>query len=925
MTGDTQTDKISAARAAHVVRWAWPLALCYLAGLAMLLFFFQSPIAPISRELLTNIFSFYSVPAFVFAAACCLFVARECLLTTLCRRGWVLIAAGCLCFAIADGMWALYELLFRERMRAPSIADGFFLALYPFLIVGLVFHLGPAPLTQRIRVALDSALAASSVAVLLWYFSVAHIWQHSDLSSQAKVVDALYPLGDIAALFVTMIVLFSWPRGTVFHRSCLWGVAGIFCWTVADGFYAYHSLRGTFEAGAWYEIVWPLGALCIAFAALHVMTLPRADTAAARSAFAREDKIAAEGSFASSPGSEHRLLPILWPYVAAFSALAVVAAHDSLFGGKNRDSVTAAVTVIFLLMLARQIFTLLENDRLARGLHSLNESLEKVVARRTQQLRALHDLTRAVAGTLDAEEVAAQALEHTRKVLRADAAVLWFTNEDEAANTQRQDSDAQAGSTPAAAAAIGSTPSTARVRRHLGLEAHPEVLEILNRHEPRFEPDAIPIVTGGQLAGKSGQPSRAALCLRVPLRWHNHHLGSIGVLRWDGAWDQTENQLLESIGLEIGAALFNAQRYGEAVEAADRDAVTGLLNHRAISRLLDEALQHADAEHPLSVIMLDLNNFKWFNDTFGHPAGDAVLRRTAQLLTASCRQNDLCARYGGDEFIAILPAADGPAARRVADRLDQRVRTEGFRRKGETDPIPMSITFGIATYPFDSVNRNELIALADANLYAAKATKKEVSAPRETNEAHFSKHTFEVLDAMITAINNNDRYTRRHSEDVTEYALLIAAEIGLSPETMRVLRVGALLHDVGKIGVSEEILKKPGELSPQEFEAMKRHPHLGALICEGVPGLKNIVEIVRSHHERWDGSGYPDGMEGEEIPTLARLLAVADAFSAMTTSRPYRTGLDWEQALIEIEAGSGTQFDPQMARAFVRAARSKSE
>ena len=918
----------SATRAATLERWVAPLVLCYLVGLLLLLFLFQSPVAPISRDLLTDIFNFYSVPSFLFAAGCCLFVARECDLPALCRRGWVLVAAGCLCLAAADALWAFYEMLFRERMPAPSLADGFYLALYPFLITGLVLHLGPAPLTQRIRVALDSALAASSVGVLLWYFAIARIWQNSELGLQAKIVDALYPLGDVAALFIALLLFLSWPRGTVFYRSCQWGVAGIFLWTVGDGFYAFHSLRGSYQTGAWYESAWPLGALCIAFAALHVLTVPPADTSLARSALEAE----AENETKDSPSlatravrsfsHAHRLLPILWPYVAALAALAIVAVHDYLSVGTIGDSVIIAGASIFSLVLARQVFTLVENDGLARGLQSLNESLEEVVARRTQQLRALHDLTRAVAGTLDAREVAAHALEHTRQALRADAAVLWLESEDEVARPQVE-GEAQAGSTQA-----GSTPSVARVRRHLGLETHPDVLEILNQHPPRLEPDAIPIIIGGRLAGKSGQPSRASLCLRAPLRWHNHHLGSIGVLRWDGEWDHTETQLLESVGLEIGAALFNAKRYGEAVEAADRDAVTGLFNHRAISRLLDESLVHADAENPLSVIMLDLNNFKWFNDSFGHPAGDAVLRRTAQLLSASCRQNDLCARYGGDEFVAILPAADGQAARRVAERLDERVRTEGFRRKGETDPIPMSITFGIATYPFDSSNRNELVALADANLYAAKATQKDggaSSAARETSVAHFSQHTFEVLDAMITAINNNDRYTRRHSEDVTEYALSIADEIGLSPETLRVLRVGALLHDVGKIGVDEEILKKPGQLSPQEFEAMKRHPQLGALICEGVPGLKNIVEIVRSHHERWDGGGYPDGLSGEEIPVLARLLSVADAFSAMTTSRPYRTGLSREQALSEIEAGSGTQFDPQMARAFVRAARSKFE
>jgi putative nucleotidyltransferase with HDIG domain len=216
--------------------------------------------------------------------------------------------------------------------------------------------------------------------------------------------------------------------------------------------------------------------------------------------------------------------------------------------------------------------------------------------------------------------------------------------------------------------------------------------------------------------------------------------------------------------------------------------------------------------------------------------------------------------------------------------------------------------------------------MADANLYTAKISEVGIMGTSDTQRSHRELRTdgaFDVLEAMVTAVDNKDRYTRRHSEDVTEYAMWTAAEMGFSEETMRVIRIGALLHDVGKIGVPEDVLRKPGKLTDEEYEVMKRHPQLGALIVAGMPGMEAIVDIVRSHHERWDGKGYPDALAAENIPVLGRLLAVADAFSAMTTARPYRKGMDWDVAIEEIRKNISTQFDPEMAQAFIKAIRKR--
>ncbi|MCW3062530.1 MAG: ggdef domain, partial [Capsulimonas sp.] len=412
--------------------------------------------------------------------------------------------------------------------------------------------------------------------------------------------------------------------------------------------------------------------------------------------------------------------------------------------------------------------------------------------------------------------------------------------------------------------------------------------------------------------------------LRAPLCWRERCLGMIGVVRWTDGVSPTDTALLESIGLEVGSALENARMYGAALEAADRDPMTSLLNHRAIHQRLHLEVEKAEAAGiPLSIIMMDLNNFKLFNDTYGHPVGDQILKNVAASLSTACAERGFLGRYGGDEFLLVAPNTTVQQAIALTDMLRERMLQEGFRRVGEERTIPVSLSYGVAGFPEDSKTRHELVAIADTNLYAAKHTDSGIMATSDNQRslrALSRESSFEVLDAMVTAVDNKDRYTRRHSEDVTEYALWIAEELTLSEETMRVIRIGGLLHDVGKIGIPDEILRKPGRLTPEEYEVLKRHPRIGALMVGAVPGMESILDAVNSHHERWDGQGYPDAMAGEEIPLLGRIMAVADAFSAMTTDRPYRKGLDWEVALEEIRGNIGTQFDPAMADAFLKAA-----
>ncbi len=404
-------------------------------------------------------------------------------------------------------------------------------------------------------------------------------------------------------------------------------------------------------------------------------------------------------------------------------------------------------------------------------------------------------------------------------------------------------------------------------------------------------------------------------------------LGAIGIVRTGEALDKAERALVSALSFEAGTALQNVQLYQEMSRLADRDSLTDLFNHRAIQGQLNALLGRAQrSQTSLAVVMMDLNNFKFFNDTYGHPEGDRVLRIVARCLLDVCRTGDIVGRFGGDEFIALLADTDEEGALQACRRIASRVEEEGYQQPGESRQIPITLSFGAAIYAEDGNSALELLAAADTSLYEAKRGGESIPARRnqgqDARELKKLKEagtggSFGVLDALVTAIDNKDHYTRQHSEDVTQWASLMARQLEYSSETQRAVRIAGLLHDVGKIAVPDAVLRKPGRLSDDDFNIMQQHPVFGALIVKDVPNLPEVLGGIRHHHERFDGKGYPDKLRGEDIPLLGRLLAVPDCFSAMTTDRPYRKALTWSEAFSEIETGKSTQFDPIMADAFL--------
>ena len=356
----------------------------------------------------------------------------------------------------------------------------------------------------------------------------------------------------------------------------------------------------------------------------------------------------------------------------------------------------------------------------------------------------------------------------------------------------------------------------------------------------------------------------------------------------------------------------------ELLEATYRDPLTGMLNHGALVDALAEAVDEARTDGAaIGVALIDLDNFRLLNDTHGHAAGDDALRRLARAVERHRPAGALAGRYGPDEFLIIAPPASIVALRPAIDRLRNVLSDESLQYEA-SERLPITISAGIATSPQDADSATGLLAvaaraLAEARVSGGDAVKVAGEVPARTGEAQ----AFSVLQSLVFTIDTKDRYTKRHSEDVARYAVFLAQRLALDPSIVDAVRVAGLLHDVGKVGIPEEILRKPGKLTAAEYDVVKQHVALGDAIVRDLVRRDQVRLGIRHHHERWDGTGYLDGLEGEEIPLVARVLAVGDAFSAMTTTRPYRKALSVGEALRRLADAAGTQLDERLVTAFI--------
>ena len=356
----------------------------------------------------------------------------------------------------------------------------------------------------------------------------------------------------------------------------------------------------------------------------------------------------------------------------------------------------------------------------------------------------------------------------------------------------------------------------------------------------------------------------------------------------------------------------------ELVEATRRDPATGLLNHGALLTSLAGRIETArENQEPIAVALLDIDGFRLLNDTHGHAAGDAALTTVARLLGRLFDDNVVRGRYGPDEFLVIVDGARAGILEPLIERLQAMLASEALDI-APAERLPVTISAGISLYPTDAESVTGLLASAVQTLAEAKASGGDAIrvAGRLPVQSADAK-TFDVFQGLIVAVDTKDRYTKRHCEDVARYALFLARLLGLDSDAVRTIRVAGLLHDVGKIGIPDAILRKPGRLTGDEHDVVKQHVALGDMIVRDLPNIDLIRAGVRHHHERWDGRGYLHALAGEDIPLVARILAVGDAFSAMTTTRPYRKALSVDEALRQLEDAAGTQLDESLVKLFV--------
>lgn len=327
------------------------------------------------------------------------------------------------------------------------------------------------------------------------------------------------------------------------------------------------------------------------------------------------------------------------------------------------------------------------------------------------------------------------------------------------------------------------------------------------------------------------------------------------------------------------------------------DALTGLYNREYMEEVSPQLNQPKNL--PLAVIMGDINGLKIANDAFGYKAGDKLLKGVAELFQKKCKPNAFIVRWGGDELVAFLPRTDLCEA----EEIMWQIRSTSISLKERGLSCSLSLGCSVKNYLDESIA--DTLREAEEFMYRHKLL----------NGKSYRNAT---INTLLVTLYENSNETKIHSDRIEEHCHLIGRELEISSTEMAELSLLAKLHDIGKVGIDSNILKKPGPLTAEEWVEMKRHPEIGYRIARANPELTMVADLILSHHERWDGKGYPYGLKGKEIPLLCRILAVADSFDAMTNDRVYRKGMSKEDALREIERNSGIQFDPEIADVFLK-------
>jgi diguanylate cyclase (GGDEF)-like protein/putative nucleotidyltransferase with HDIG domain len=588
-------------------------------------------------------------------------------------------------------------------------------------------------------------------------------------------------------------------------------------------------------------------------------------------------------------------------------------------------------------------------------------SAELALSRKLKQARELNVAGAELTGSLEWSTVLQRITEHGRVLAEADVAILEVRS--------RWPHGVDSGSVDAIERTTDVLPSGAYLGKVLlqsGLLA--------NLPPPTEEQVVIADLTEATtLLGEQSRNLPRASFLRAPICVQDDWVGDLLVLRsaTDLPFTPGDADTIGSFVHQASLTLQNAWLYRSMRQQATTDPVTGLPNHRSLKEQLSAEVARArQHQGTLSVLMLDLDRFKTFNDAFGHATGDEALLRVAETLRDSMGRSDYVARYGGEEFVIVLPDTPAPVAVERAERLRAAI-AELADDSASRLPAAVTVSIGVAAFPSHGSDMDFLLQSADFAMYLAKhrgrnqvcsagelAREDAVQALLSHLMSHLSlptvrwgphlvvelerrfeslaslpliegdrtvvgnrlaarQFTIEAVTALAATIDAKDRYTEGHSRHVSALGVALARQAGLADDIVELVQISGLLHDIGKIGIPESILNKPGPLNEEEWTVMRSHTEIGARILAPIAGLGPVIPTVRHHHERWDGEGYPDGLAGETIPIGARIIAICDAYDTMISARPYRASLRHADAVRRLMEAAGTQFDPRLVRAFM--------
>ena len=536
------------------------------------------------------------------------------------------------------------------------------------------------------------------------------------------------------------------------------------------------------------------------------------------------------------------------------------------------------------------------------------EYLREQLREREEELSVINNSSVILSSSLDIQEIFSSFIEELKKVVDVCWAAIVLIDEDEFV-----------------AVALSSPEISAyQIGDRVPME-RTGTAWVVSQKKPFVEPDLAVerYFTTSEFFYNHNMRSTAYL----PLIAKGKVIGSfILVSKTSHAFSQRHVKLLEQLAAQIAMPLENSQLYARAEKKARVDELTGLYNRRSLDEMIDsEISRHSRYGGAFSLAILDLDSFKSYNDTYGHLAGDALLKTVGSNIKAAVRTSDYAFRYGGDEFAVLLPQTTIDAALSVLERVREKI-VEGV----DTSKISITASIGLACWPDDGISHTDIIASADVTLYRAKRSGRNqtlcASGPMAglTTDGTAAKSDGStdtkltaVINAFVEMVDSKSYYTNKHSKKVADYAVALAKVMGIDKEESTKIENCALLHDVGKIRLDDELLSKPGKLTDEEWEIVKTHPRLGAEMVKVFPPLSYCIEPVLHHHERWDGSGYPDGQKGEDIPIISRILAIANSFANMTTNRAYSESITHEHALEEIKKKSGTHFDPNLVGKFI--------